>query len=288
MKNKRALIILGIIIGLFFLTVVLNLMRSGTTIGEKVAVIDIAGIISQSEPTIKLIHAYRDDASIKAIVVRIDTPGGSVAPVQEIYSELKKIDKPLVASLGGTAASGGYYLACATDTIIANPGTLTGSIGVIMQFTRIEDLYSKIGLEQQVIKSGKFKDQGSPFRELTEEERVILQETVDNVHEQFVDTVFKAREPHLTRSLVEELADGRILSGKQALDFKLLDKLGNLPEAIEFAGELANIEGSPKVVRKKKKASLLEQLLGINMSPQLGEMFGGATPTFRYELNLRH
>ncbi len=287
MKNKRVLIIFVTIIGLFFFTVVLRLMLGSTAIGEKVGVIDIIGIISQADPTIKLIHAYRDDPSVKAVVIRIDTPGGSVAPVQEIYSELKKIDKPLVASMGGTAASGGYYLACAADTIVANPGTLTGSIGVIMQFTRIEDLYNKVGLEQQVIKSGKFKDKGSPFREMNEEERIILQETVDDVHAQFVETIFQAREVHLTRGEVEELADGRIFSGKQALNLKLLDKLGNLPEAIEVAGQLANIQGTPKVVRKEKKVSLLEQLLGINAISKLDNIFGETSPTFRYQLNLR-
>ena len=248
--------------------------------------IDITGIITKSDATIKLIHTYRDDPSIKAIVIRIDTPGGSVAPVQEIYSELQKIEKPIVASMGGTAASGGYYVACAADTIMANPGTLTGSIGVIMQFTRMKGLYDKIGLEHQVIKSGKFKDTGSPFRSLTEEEQSVLQATVDNVYNQFVDTIFEARQSHLSRSEIAELADGRIFSGQQALDRKLLDRLGNLPEAIELAGELANIDGKPKVVRKEKKTSLLEQLLGVQQTPVLDEMFSLPGVTFRYQMNL--
>ncbi|MDE0552674.1 MAG: S49 family peptidase, partial [Candidatus Poribacteria bacterium] len=135
MKKRRVFIVLGIIVALFFLILILRSMSGGTSIGQKVAVIDITGIITKSDATIKLIHTYRDDTSVKAIVIRVDTPGGSVAPVQEIYSELQKIEKPIVASMGGTAASGGYYVACAADTIMANPGTLTGSIGVIMQFT---------------------------------------------------------------------------------------------------------------------------------------------------------
>ena len=139
--------------------------------------------------------------------------------------------------MGGTAASGGYYVACAADTIMANPGTLTGSIGVIMQFTRMKGLYDKIGLEHQVIKSGEFKDTGSPFRTLTEEEQAVLQATVDNVYNQFVDTIFEARQSLLSRSEIAELADGRIFSGQQALDLKLLDRIGNLPEAIELAPE---------------------------------------------------
>ena len=285
MRKRRVLIILVIIVALFFLVLILRSMDS-TSIGPKVAVVDITGVITKSDETIKLIHTYRDDPSIKAIVIRIDTPGGSVAPVQEIYSELQKIDKPIVASMGGTAASGGYYVACAADTIMANPGTLTGSIGVIMQFTRLKGLYDKIGLEHQVIKSGEFKDTGSPFRELTEKEQEVLQATVDNVYNQFVDTIFAARKSLLSRPEIVELADGRIFSGQQALDSKLLDRLGNLPEAIELAGELANIDGKPKVVRKQKKESLLEQLFGIKQTSALEEMFSLPGVTFRYELSV--
>lgn len=286
MKKRRVFIVLGIIVALFFLILILRSMSGGTSIGQKVAVIDITGIITKSDATIKLIHTYRDDTSVKAIVIRVDTPGGSVAPVQEIYSELQKIEKPIVASMGGTAASGGYYVACAADTIMANPGTLTGSIGVIMQFTRMKGLYDKIGLEHQVIKSGEFKDTGSPFRTLTEAEQAVLQATVDNVYNQFVDTIFEARKSLLSRSEIAELADGRIFSGQQALDLKLLDRLGNLPEAIELAGELANIDGKPKVVRKEKKTSLLEQLLGVQQTPVLDEMFSLPGVTFRYQMNL--
>ena len=287
MKKKRVFIILGSIVALFFLMLVLlRSMGGSTSIGQKVAVIDIRGIITRSDAIIKLIHTYRDDPSIKAIVIRIDSPGGSVAPVQEIYSELEKIEKPIVASMGGSAASGGYYIACAADTIVANPGTLTGSIGVIMQFTRMKGLYDKVGLEHQVIKSGEFKDTGSPFRALTEQERAVLQTTVDDVYNQFVDTIFAARGDKLTRAEVVELADGRIFSGKQALESKLLDRLGNLPDAIKIAGELAGIEGKPKVIRKEKRASLFEQLVGIEQIPALDEMFSPPGVTFRYQMRL--
>lgn len=287
MKKKRVFIILGSIVALFFLMLVLlRSMGGSTSIGQKVAVIDIRGIITRSDATIKLIHIYRDDPSIKALVVRIDSPGGSVAPVQEIYSELEKIEKPIVASMGGSAASGGYYIACAADTIVANPGTLTGSIGVIMQFTRMKGLYDKVGLEHQVIKSGEFKDTGSPFRALTEQERAVLQTTVDDVYNQFVDTIFAARGDKLTRAEVVELADGRIFSGQQALASKLLDRLGNLPDAINIAGELAGIEGKPKVIRKEKRASLFEQLVGIEQIPALDEMFSPPGVTFRYQMSL--
>ena len=286
MNKKRLFIILGVIIALFFATVMLRSTVDGTPMGQKVAVIDIIGIISRSDATIKLIHTYRDDPSIKAVVVRIDSPGGSVAPVQEIYSELKKLEKPVVASMGASAASGGYYIACAANTIVANPGTLTGSIGVIMQFTRMTGLYDKVGLEHQVIKSGEFKDTGSPFREMSEAEQAVLQSTVDDVYNQFVDTIFAERGDYLTRLDIVELADGRIFSGRQALDAKLLDRLGNLPEAIALAAELANIEGKPKVVRKEKSVSLLEKLLGLKSMPPLDEMFSLPGITFRYQLNL--
>ena len=286
MKKKRVFIILGIIIGLFVLLLILRSTSDGTSLGQKVAVVDITGVITKSDSTIKLIHTYRDDPGIKAIVIRIDTPGGSVAPVQEIHSELQKIEKPIVASMGGTAASGGYYVACAADTIMANPGTLTGSIGVIMQFTRLKGLYDKIGLEHQVIKSGEFKDTGSPFRQLTEKEQEVLQSTVDDVYNQFVDTIFEARKSLLSRPEIVELADGRIFSGQQALDAKLLDRLGNLPDAIKHAAELANIDGKPKVVRKEKRESLLEQLLGVKQTSALNEMFSLPGVTFRYELSL--
>ena len=286
MKKRRVYIILGSIIGLFFLLLILRSIGSNVSIGEKVAVVDIRGVISGSDETIKLIHTYRDDPSIKAIVVRIDSPGGSVAPVQEIYSELKKVEKPIVASMGGSAASGGYYVACAADTIFANPGTLTGSIGVIMQFTQLKGLYDKVGLGHRVIKSGDFKDTGSPFRDLTEQERTVLQSTVDDVYNQFVDTIFEARGNLLTRAEIVELADGRIYSGRQALDSKLLDQLGNLPDAIKTAGALAGIEGKPKVVRKEKKTSLLEQLAGVKQISPLNEMFSPPGVTFRYEMHL--
>ncbi|MDE0634588.1 MAG: signal peptide peptidase SppA [Candidatus Poribacteria bacterium] len=287
MKQRRVLIIISVIVILFLLSVIVRIMMVGTSpIGHKVAVLDITGIISKSDAPIKLIHTYRDDASVKALVLRINTPGGSVAPVQEIHRELTKLKKPIVASMGGTAASGGYYIACAADTIVANPGTLTGSIGVIMQFTKMKGLYEKIGLEQQIIKSGQFKDAGSIFRDLTEEEKNVLQGTVDDVYNQFVDAIIESREKHLTRDEIVKLADGRIFSGKQAQTHKLVDKLGNLQDAIKIAGELGNIEGTPKIVRKQRKSSLLEQLLGIKHNSQFDDILNFPGVTFRYELSL--
>ncbi len=288
MKRKRVLIILSVIVILFLFIVIqsIRFLSGSSSIGEKVAVLDITGIITKSDSTIKLIHAYRDDPNVKAIILRINTPGGSVAPVQEIFSELRKLEKPIVASMGSTAASGGYYIACAADTIVANPGTLTGSIGVIMQFTKIKGLYEKVGLEHQVIKSGKFKDSGSMFRDLSEDDIAVLQETVDDVYNQFVDAISESREDILTREQIVSLADGRIFSGRQALEHKLIDKLGNLQDAIIVAGELGNIEGKPKVLRKERRTSLLEQLIGIKHNPHLDEILNFPGVTFRYQLSL--
>ena len=286
-RRKKIIIIVIVGIGVLFFVLIARTLVQGGSIGDKVAVIDITGAISRTQTTIDQIHQYRDDESIKAIVLRINSPGGSVAPVQEIYSELKKLEKPIVASMGSTAASGGYYIAAIADEIVANPGTLTGSIGVIMQFTKIKGLYEKIGLEQQVVKSGRFKDTGSPVRDLTDEERELLQATLDDIHNQFIDAVFEGRQEHLTREEIVVLADGRIFSGQQALEHKLVDQLGNLPDAIERAGELSGIEGRPKVVRTKRKTSMLERLLGPTGKENLDRLFDNAGVTFRYELHFQ-
>ena len=285
-RKKIIIIVIVGIVGLFFVLIARTLVQGGS-IGDKVAVIDITGTISRTQTTIDQIHKYRDDETIKAIVLRINSPGGSVAPVQEIYSELKKLEKPIVASMGSTAASGGYYIAAIADEILANPGTLTGSIGVIMQFTKIKGLYEKIGLEQQVVKSGRFKDTGSPVRDLTDEERELLQATLDDVHNQFIDAVFEGRQEHLTREEIVALADGRIFSGQQALEYKLVDQLGNLSDAIERAGELGGIEGKPKVVRTERKTSMLERLLGPTGKENLDRLLDNAGVTFRYELHIQ-
>ncbi len=288
MTRKKKLLLISIVgIGLLFFVLIARTLVQSAPIGDKVAVIDVTGTISRTETIIDQIHQYRDDQGVKAIVLRINSPGGSVAPVQEIHSELKKLEKPIVASMSSTAASGGYYIAAIADEILANPGTLTGSIGVIMQFTKLKGLYEKIGLEQQVVKSGKFKDTGSPLRDLTDEERALLQATLDDVHNQFIDAVFEGRQEHLTREDVVALADGRIFSGQQALEHKLVDQLGNLADAIDRAGELGGISGKPKVVRTKRKPSMLERMLGATGKENLDKLLDSAGVTFRYELHIQ-
>lgn len=285
MARKRFIKLFVAVVVLLILVFIVRALVSNGPVGEKIAVIDINGAISKSDKVIELIHRYRDNGSIKAIVVRIDSPGGSVAPVQEIYSELKKLEKPVVASLGGTAASGGYYIACAADEIFANPGTLTGSIGVIMQFVKMKGLYDKVGIDQQTVKSGRFKDTGSPIRNLTPEERELLQQTIDDVHHQFVDAIFDERKDRLTRDEVQALADGRIFSGNQALEYKLVDKLGNLPDAITHAAELGGIVGKPKIMRVKREPTILERLIGVAGKHTLENLVDSSGVLFRYELS---
>ena len=285
MTRKRFIKLLVTLAVLLILVLIVRALVGDGYIGEKVAVVDIIGTITKSDKVIELIHQYRDNGSVKAIVVRIDSPGGSVAPVQEIYSELKKLDKPVVASLGGTAASGGYYIACAADQIFANPGTLTGSIGVIMQFVKMKRLYDKVGIDRQTVKSGQFKDTGSPIRNLTPEERELLQETIDDVHHQFVEAIFDERKDLLTRDEVQALADGRIFSGNQALEYKLVDKLGNLPDAVAHAAELGGIVGKPKVTRVKHEPTLLERLIGFAGKRTLENFLDDTGVLFRYQLS---
>ncbi len=229
--------------------------------GDKVAVLPVTGLIADSESTIDQLKKFAKDDSVKAIVLRINSPGGGVGPSQEIYEEVKKLKgkKVVVASMGALAASGGYYIACAAQKIYANPGTITGSIGVIMQFVNVRDLIEKIGLKGMVVKSGAFKDIGSPLREMKAEERELLQGVIDNVHSQFISAVAEGRK--MERGSVAKIADGRIFSGEQAKSLGLVDALGNLEDAVTEAGKLAKIEGEPRVITPpKKKLSILELL----------------------------
>lgn len=229
--------------------------------GGKVAVLPVTGLIADSEATIDQLKKFAKDDSVKAIVLRINSPGGGVGPSQEIYEEVRKLKgkKPVVSSMGAVAASGGYYIACASQKIYANPGTITGSIGVIMQFVNVKDLIEKIGIKGVVVKSGALKDAGSPIREMSPEERQYLQAVIDNVHGQFVQAVADGRK--LDIEAVRKLADGRIFSGEQAKALGLVDALGNQEDAVADVARMAKIEGEPRVVLPpKKKISILELL----------------------------
>jgi len=252
------LIILFVI--LIIISIVTLLFQKNLPIGEKVALIKIEGPIIDAKDTIDELKGYVKDPSIKAIVIRIDSPGGAVAPSQEIYEEIKKavIKKKIIVSMGSIAASGGYYIASPATKIISNPGTLTGSIGVIMEIPNIEGLMNKIGVKTEVIKSGKHKDIASIFRGIKKEEREILQNVLDNVHEQFIKAVAEGRKIHPDD--IRKIADGRIFTGEQALKLGLVDQLGNLQDAIDIASKLAGIKGEPIVVSKKEKISLINLL----------------------------
>jgi protease IV len=215
--------------------------------GDGVGVLQIEGAIDDSRNTVAELRRFRQTPWIKAVVVRIDSPGGAVAPTQEIVEEIQrtKKTKPCIASMGNIAASGGYYIASACDKILANPGTLTGSIGVIMQLSNVEELMKKIGVKGINIKSGANKDIGSPFQPLSPEGRDILQSLVDNVYGQFVSAVAKGR--GLDESRVRKLADGRIYSGAQAKDLGLIDQFGTLEDAIEVAAKRVGLDAEPAV-----------------------------------------
>lgn len=212
-------------------------------IGEKVGVVEINGAIIDSRAVIEQLKKFREHDVIKAIVIRINSPGGAVAPSQEIYKEVMRTRefKRVIASMGTVAASGGYYIAAGADGIVANPGTITGSIGAIMGYTNFEELLRKLGLLPVVIKSGPYKDVGSPARTMTKEEKGLLQEVVSKIHQQFIHAIAEGRK--LEAAQVELIADGRIFSGEQAKELGLVDRMGNLEDALRWAGELGGIQG---------------------------------------------
>lgn len=267
MKKSPVLIgviVIGVILVVFIgaivlLTLMFRRETPSFTTGAKVGVVEITGVISASKDIIREINYFVEDGGVKAIVLRVDSPGGGVGASQEIYREVVKARavKPVVASFGGVAASGGYYVACGADKIVANPGTITGSIGVVMQFANLEELLKKIGYKGYVIKSGEHKDVGSPFREMTSEEKELLQEVIDNVHQQFIKAVAEGRKLPIEK--VAAIADGRIFAGEQAMAAGLVDEMGNLEDTIQIAARLGGIKGKPAVIyTRKKKSSLLD------------------------------
>jgi len=240
--------------------------------GEGVGVLLIEGSIDDSREAIKSLKRFADTKRIKAVVVRIDSPGGAVVPTQEIYAEIENLrkKKPVIASLGGMATSGGYYVASAAHQIVANPGTVTGSIGVIMQLANVEGLMKMLGIEGYNIKSGPHKDIGSPFKPLSPEGKAILQSLVENVHSQFVRAVARGRGERLSVKTVRKLADGRVYSGEQAKAAGLVDVLGTMEDAIELAAKRGSIEGEPQIVyARSRERSLWERLLFSFLSKQL-------------------
>ena len=269
-KKHPILIVLGILAGVglvlgIAMIIVLKVFTpsSNLSFSSKIGVIPIEGAILDSQAITEQLRRFRKDKGIKAIILRINSPGGAVGPTQEIYREvLRTVEtKKVVASLGGVAASGGYYIAAAAKQIVANPGTITGSIGVIMEFVRFEDLLNKIGIKLEVLKSGEFKDIGSPHRELTARDKELISALIADIQKQFVEAVASGR--NLSLEKTREIADGRIFSGAQAKELGLVDVLGNFQDAVELAKSMATIRGDVTLVYpKKSKLDLWDLFLG--------------------------
>jgi len=274
--KKTCVVISIVLLCLLVISLSLTLLQKKIPLRSRIALVRIEGPILDSRDIVEEIKEHITDHSIKAIILRIDSPGGAVAPSQEIYEEVKKAAaaKKVVVSMGSIAASGGYYIAAPADMIIANPGTLTGSIGVIMEIPNIEGLMSKIGITTEVIKSGKHKDMASAFRKMGVEERELLQGVMDNVHEQFIKAVATGRK--LKIEDVRLIADGRIFSGEQAKTQRLVDELGTLEDTVKKTAELVGITGEPDLVEKKEKTSLME-LFKSRFPKELTDIF----PTLR-------
>jgi protease-4 len=238
----------------------------------EIALVHVNGMLMDSRDIVRQLSDYRHNPQVRGIILRIDSPGGAVAPAQEIYSEIMKLradNKTVYASMGTVAASGGYYIACAADYVLANPGTLTGSISAVMAFNNIEELTKKVGVKPNIIKSGKFKDVGSPLRAMTPEEQNLLQVVVDDVHEQFVQAISTGRDLPLAE--VHKIADGRIMTGQQALKLKLIDEVGGLEKTIELLAKKLEVIGRPKVIEQKEKTPFLDWLMQGSLSSGIAQ-----------------
>jgi protease-4 len=260
--------LIWIVVGMF---ICFSMLMAGLWLGsgdllqmsfaDGVGVVEVRGVILDSRDTVRQLRDLRKNDRVKAIVLRIDSPGGVVAPSQEISEEVRKLAavKRVVVSMGSVAASGGYYIAVPATKIYANPGTITGSIGVLMKFSNVEGLLGKVGMKSFTLKTGPYKDAGSPVRPMTAEERALLQGVIDTAHGQFVRSVSEGRK--LPIDEVRKIADGRILTGEQALTLKLVDRLGTLQDAIEEAGRLGGVKGEPEVILPPAKQRKLIDLL---------------------------
>jgi protease-4 len=270
--DRRAGWIIGIVFGGLFLCLFAFLgltwyafqgERGSSLSGRpRVGVVEVTGTITDSKKTLKELRDFAEADSIKAIVVRVDSPGGAVGPSQEIYEAVRKLreKKHVVISMGSIAASGGFYIACGGEKIYANPGTLTGSIGVIFTFLNVQGLLKWAGVQVSPLTAGKMKDAGSPYREMTPEERTYLRGVLDDVHEQFIDAVAQGR--NLTVDQVKPMADGRVFTGRQAKDLKLVDAMGGLEDAVAEAGRMGGIKGQPKMEYPRKEKRILAELFG--------------------------
>ena len=276
-KSRRGVFFFGALSGCLLLLVALvvfsvAIVALDDDAGElslsthKVAIIPIEGEIFEARETLEALHRYAENSSVKAIVVRINSPGGAIAPSQEIYSAIlrtrKTSGKPIVASMDSVAASGGYYIAAACDSIVANPGTITGSIGVVLQWFDMEELVKWAKMKPESITSGPLKAAGSPYRELTDAERAYFQRIVLQLHAQFVTAIAEGRKGKITHAEVAKLADGRVFTGEEAKTLKLVDQLGTIDDAVSAAAKLAGIKGDPATIWPKRREATLFDVLG--------------------------
>jgi protease-4 len=279
------LVFVGILSGVF--SYGLRFFGSGDhafNLKGKVGIVQIEGIISDSDPIVEQLQNFADNQGIRAVVLKINSPGGGVAPSQEIYQavlELRK-KKKVVVSMGSVAASGGYLIAVAADRILANPGTITGSISAVIHYANVEELMKKIGVSSCVIKSGKFKDIGSPTRKMTEEEKALVQGIVDDIYDQFVQVIAANRKIPMQKII--QMADGRVFSGRQAKEQGLVDGLGGFQDAVILAGRLAGLDGKPEIVQgmetKRGIFDLLSGSMALNLVDAVSAKQAVATGAF--------
>lgn len=280
-----------VLFGLFVLAVLIAAIAGDSSemslAAEKVAVIPIEGEILEARDTVDALKKYADNVTVKAIVIRINSPGGAIAPSQEIYSAIRRTradsGKPIIASMDSMAASGGYYIAVACDEIVANPGTITGSIGVILQWFDMKELVRWAKLKPETIISAPLKDAGSPYREMTDAERHYFQGIVSQLHTQFVRDVTQGRAGKLKQEDVAKLADGRIFTGEQALQLKLIDSLGSIDDAVRRAGTLAGIKGEPaRLWPRRREPGFFDLLTDSEADTLLQRIASRRVPQFLY------
>ncbi len=289
-SRKNIIVVLLVFGGLFlsfflFAAVGISAMNDeGLSLGEdRVGVVEVSGPIMESKKFVKELNRFVEDESVKGIVIRVDSPGGAVAPSQEMYEAVRraKEKKPLAVSMGSTAASGGYYIAVGSDKIFANSGTVTGSIGVVTQLFSVDRVMEKIDVDVHTITTGPYKDAGSPFREWTARDEAYFGQLIDDIHEQFVEDVAEGRK--MKKEEVRKVADGRVFTGRQALKLKLVDELGTLHDTVAWVADEAGIEGDPKTVYPpEERPGFLSELVKGSMDTVVREAKAKTTPVIEY------
>ena len=296
--DRRAAWILGLVFGGLFLCLFAFMALAwiavqggrgggmmGRAGGDRVGVVEVTGVIADSKTTLKELREFEEDPRIRAVVVRIDSPGGSVGPSQEILGAMQRLQKKkhVLSSMGSIAASGGFYIAMGGEKVFANPGTLTGSIGVISEFPNVSGLLKWAGVDMRTITAGKLKDAGSPFRDMSTEERSYFQAMLDDVHAQFIGAVAEARK--LPEAEVRKVADGRVFTGRKAKELKLVDELGGLQDAAREAGKMAGMQGEPRLEYPSKDRPFFRAMFGDeaqslvhSLSTRMGEALSSPGP----------